>query len=123
MIGGDKLPYDSNSRPPAGNMLERKLLFDSVISDSSKGARFCSMDFKDIFLHTQILNPEFMKVPFKYFPEDIGQCYNLYNKVQNDFICIKIKKGIYWLKQAALLAYQTLSKTLKTHAINLFLKL
>ena len=113
VVGGDKLPYDDDSGSPAANMLETKLLFNSVISDASDGARFCSMDLKDMFLHTPMLNPEFMKVPFKYFPEDIRQRYDLYSKVCNGFIYIKIKKGMYGLKQAALLAYQTLSKILK----------
>ena len=49
VVGGDKLTYDADSGSPAANMLETKLLFNSVISDASKGARFCSMDLKDIF--------------------------------------------------------------------------
>ena len=76
VVGGDKLPYEDDSGSPSANMLETKLLFNSVISDASKGARFCSMDLKDMFLHTPMLNPEFMKVPFKYLPEDIRQHYD-----------------------------------------------
>ena len=103
-MGGDKLPYDEDSGSPAANMLETKLLFNSVISDAHKGAQFCSMDLKDMFLHTPMENPEYMKVPFRFFPEDIRQQYGLYNMVHNDFIYIKIKGGMYGLKQAALLA-------------------
>ena len=112
VVGGDKLPYDSDSGSPATNMLETKLLFNSVISDAKEGARFCSMDLKDMFLHTPMREPEYMKVPFKYFPEDVRQKYNLYSKVHNGFIYIKIKKGMYGLKQAALLAYEFLSAIL-----------
>ena len=90
-------------------MLETKKLFNSVISDAKNGTRFCSMDLKDMFLHTPMLHPEYMKVPFKYFPEDIRQKYDLYNIVHDDFIYIKIKKGMYGLKQAAVLAYEHLS--------------
>ena len=53
-----------------------------------------------------------MKVAFKYFPEDIRQKYNLYNIVHNEYIYIKIKKGMYGLKQAALLAYEFLTEIL-----------
>ena len=113
VVGGDKLDYEFDSGSPAANMLETKLLFNSVISDAPKGARFCSMDLKDMFLQTPMDRPEYMKVPFRYFPEDIRQKYNLYNLVFNDHIYIKIKKGMYGLKQAALLAYEHLSKILK----------
>lgn len=94
-------------------MLETKLLFNSVISDAQKGARFCSMDLKDMFLHTPMKDPEYMKISIKYFFEDIQQNYNLYNIVQNDFIYIKIRKGMYGLKQVTVLAYIHLSKFLK----------
>ena len=71
VVGGEKLPYDADSGSPAANMLETKLLSNSIISDASDGARFYSMKLKDMFLHTPMLNPEFTKVPFKYLPEDI----------------------------------------------------
>ena len=56
--------------------------------------------------------PEFMKVPYKYFPQDIRSKYKLQNLVYNDYIYIKIKKGMYGLKQAAVLAYENLIKNL-----------
>ena len=89
-----------------------KLLLNSVISDSNLGARFCSMDLKDMFLHTPMQSPEFMKVAIKYFPADIIEKYNLNSIVHNGYVYIKIKKGMYGLKQASVLAYQHLSKLL-----------
>lgn len=94
-------------------MIETKLLFNSVISDEDKGARFCSMDLKDMFLHTPVDCPEYMRVPFKYFPEYIRQKYDLYNLLHSDnCIYIKIKKGMYSLKQVTILVYNNLSKLL-----------
>ena len=49
VIGGDKLPYDNDSGSPAIDLIETKLLFNSVISDAKKGARFMSLDLKDMF--------------------------------------------------------------------------
>ena len=114
VVGGDKLEYEFDSGSPAANMLETKLLFNSVISDAHKGARFCSMYLKDMFLHTPMDNPEYMKVPYKFFPPDIRKKYSLDDLVHNGFIYIKIKKGMYGLKQAALLAYEYLSDILTT---------
>ena len=57
--------------------------------------------------------PEFMRIHYKYLPEDIRQRYNLDSKVAADgYIYIKIKRGMYGLKQAALLAHEQLVKNL-----------
>ena len=54
-----------------------------------------------------------MKVPYKHFPPDIRRRYKLDEKVTtNGFIFIKIKKEMYGLKQAAILAYDNLKKQL-----------
>ena len=49
-----------------------------------------------MFLHTPMFHQEYMKVPFKYFPEDIMQRYDLYSKVHNGFIYIEIYKSNVW---------------------------
>ena len=71
VFGGDKLDYKFDSGSPARNMLDTKLLLNRLISDAQKRARFCSTDLKDIFLHTPMDNPEYMKVPYKYVPPNI----------------------------------------------------
>ena len=60
--------------------------------------------------------PEYMKVSYKHIPPNIKTHYNLNAKVtENGYIYIKIKKGMYGLCQAAILAYQYLQQTLKPH--------
>ena len=113
VVGGDKLPYEHDSGSPATDIVETKMLFNSVISDAKHGARFMSMDLQNMFLMTPMEHPEYMKCKYKYFPQDIRDKYNLDAKVHNDFIYIKIKKGMFGLKQAALLAYQHLSEILR----------
>ena len=55
-----------------------------------------------------------MKVQYKHISVDIQNKYNLQAKVtSNDYIYIQIKKGIYGLKQAAMLAYNNLKSHLK----------
>ena len=58
-----------------------------------------------MFLHTKMRDPEYMKVAYKYFPPDIIKRYNLDSIVHNDYIYMRIVKGMYGLKQAAILAY------------------
>ena len=116
VVGGDKLPYDKDSSSPAASLLETKLLVNSVISDANNGARFLTTDLKDFFLATPMATAEYMKIPYKYFPADIIEYYHLAQLVAPDgYVYIKIKKGMYGLKQAAVLAYEHLIHNLQAH--------
>ena len=55
-VGGDRLPYPGDAGSPATDLTETKLLVNSVISDSSKGARFLSADLKDFSSQPQWLS-------------------------------------------------------------------
>jgi hypothetical protein len=56
-------------------------------------------------------DPAFMQVKYKYFPAEIRQLHNIDTLVCVDgYIYIKIKEGMYRLKQAAVLAYNHLVK-------------
>ena len=113
MVGGDKLVYDSDAGSPATDMLETKLLFNSTISNAKHGARFMSLDLKDMFLQSKMEKFEYMWIPYKYFPKDIINRYNLSKKVtSNGKVYVKINCGMYGLKQAAILAYETVTKLL-----------
>ena len=113
-VGGDRLDYKDDAGSPAANLLETKILLNSVISDAHRGARFMSADIKDHFLATPMDQPEYMKVNYKYIPKDIRARYNLDMKVTSDgWIYIMIKKGMPGLKQAAILAYRHLKNCLE----------
>jgi hypothetical protein len=116
-VGGDKLPYDDDAGSPAASLLEMKLLLNSTISDADKGARFLCADLKDHFLASPMKNPEYMRIKkYKYFPTDIRQHYKLDSMLANDdYIYIRIKKGMYGLKQAAILAYKHLVNQMAPH--------
>ena len=67
VVGGDKIPYNSDAGSPTTDMVETKILLNSTISDANKGAIFSTLDLKYIFFHTKIKNQEYMKVVIKYF--------------------------------------------------------
>ena len=115
VVGGDKLEYDSDAGSPAASLLETKLLLNSVISDAQKGARFSCADLKDFFLATPMDRPEYMRIHWKHIPEDIREQYNLYDLKTGDYVYVKIKKGMYGLKQAAILAWNNLVNNLAQH--------
>ena len=100
VVGGDKLEYEFDSGSPTTDLTKTKILLNSTISDAKDGARFLTLDLKDIFLHTPMERPEYMKVPIRYFPADIIKKYNLDNLVHtNGYVYIKIIKLMYGLKQ------------------------
>ena len=71
-------------------------------------------NIRDYFLVNPMDRPEYMKVFYKYLTDDIKQKYNLHTKsTSNNYIYIRIKKGMYRLKQAAILTYQNLQRRLK----------
>ena len=110
-VGGDKLPYANDAGSPAASLLEAKLLFNSVIS--TPGAKFISADIKDYFLCSPMKTFEYIKIPFRWIPEEIRQQYNIYDLVEPDgYVYCEVRKGMYGLKQAAHLAFDNLIKLL-----------
>ena len=111
-VGGDRLQYPDDTASPAATLLETKLLLNSTISQSAQNARFMTIDIKDFFLQTIMENSEYMKIHAKYFLDDIRQKYNIEEKIHNNYVYCKIKRGMYGLKQAARLAYDSLKEHL-----------
>ena len=112
-VGGDVLDYFSDSSSPAASLLETKLLINSVISDSDKGAKFCTLDIKDYFLQSILEEPEYIRIHKKYFQPDICEKYNIESLVHtDDYVYCKLQRGMYGLKQAARLARDKLLKIL-----------
>ena len=62
VVGGDKLPYASDSAAPAANLVESKILFNSTISQPT--AKFMTIDISNFFLSSLMHEPEFMKMIF-----------------------------------------------------------
>ena len=112
-IGGDKMTYIGDTASPAADILESKILINSVISDSHKGARFMTIDIKDFFLQSTLPQKEYLWIHSRYFTEYFISLYNLKDKIDKDgYVYCEIVKGMYGLKQAAILAYKKLKKIL-----------
>jgi hypothetical protein len=72
-------------------------------------------DLKDHFLATPMREPEYIRIKSKYFSAALRKQYNLLDAIvhSNGYVYIKMKKGMFRLKQeAALLAYQHLAAQL-----------
>ena len=64
--------------------------------------------------------PEYTRIPYEFFQENIKLRHYLKEKVSRDFIYVRIKQGMYGLKQAAILTYKQLMKHLKTRGYYTF---
>ena len=109
VVGGDRLPYEIDTGSSALNLVETNILLNSTISDANDGAKFMSCDLKDFFLPSPMEKSEYMKVPIKYFPSNVIEQYKLDRLVKNRYVYVEIMKGMYGLKQAAVLAYHQLA--------------
>ncbi len=59
---------------------------------------------------------EYLHIPAKYFSPEFRQIYDLHGKIHSDgYVYCRIIKGMYGLKQAAILAYKLLLKRLARH--------
>ena len=74
-----------------------------------------TIDIKDYYLGTPMNRYEYMLIPVKHIPEDIMLQYNLAPLVVNNNVLVEIRKGIYGLPQAGLIAQQRLNTHLSKH--------
>jgi hypothetical protein len=70
------------------------------------------MNIKNYYLGTPLPRLEYMKMLLSHFPEEIIQKYNLNALAVDGWVYIEIRKGMYGLKQAGLLANQLLQTRL-----------
>ena len=73
-------------------------------------------DIKDHFLATHMKHTEYVRVNYRHFLEDIRETYSLQSILAQDrYIYITIKRGMYGLRQAAILVYDHLRTCLAPH--------
>ena len=122
-IGGDKLEYFDETASPAASLLETKLILNSTISDAHRGARFMSLDLKNHFLQSHLPpgHREYMRIHSKYFDKEFRLLYDIDKKIADDgYVYCEIQKGMYGLKQAAILAYKLIVERLAPFGYYLF---
>ena len=82
-----------------------------------------TIDISNFFLSSEMSNPEFMKIHKNDIPNDIHNRYDSTKFMdKNGYVYFKIIKGMYGLKQAAILAYNQLKNNLENMGISPFHK-
>jgi hypothetical protein len=101
-VGGDKLDYSGNVATSTADITAFKILISSTLS--TEDDTMMIMDIKNYYLGTLMPRFEYMKMFLSRFPEEIVQKYNLNALAVAGWVYIQIRKGIYGLKQAGLIA-------------------
>jgi hypothetical protein len=109
-VGGDRLDYSGDVATSTANITTLKILINSTLS--TEDAAMMMMDIKNYYLGTQLSRFEYMKMLLSRFPEEIVQKYNLNALAVDGWVYIEIRKSMYGLKQAGLLADQLLQTRL-----------
>ena len=68
------------------------------------------MDIKNYYLGTPLDRYEYMRIRIEHIPDEIIQEYNLQAITVNGWVYLEIRKGMYGLPQAGILANKLLKK-------------
>lgn len=112
--GGNLLKYpgeDFTTR--TADLTTAKILWNSVIS--TKNARFMGIDIKNFYLGTPLERYEYMAMPIGMFPQHTKDQYELEKHAKKGMVYLEIRKAIYGLPAAGILANKLLQKRLAPH--------
>ena len=104
-VGGKVLDFTGNISAPTASVITAKCDFTCVVS--TPGERCLLAYMKHFYLNNILPFPECMRIPLKIIPQDIIGTYDLKALVDKQgWIYMRIKKGMFSLKQAGIIAYQ-----------------
>jgi hypothetical protein len=109
--GSDILDYIGDTATSMADIPTFSNLINSTFFPQE--AKMIMMVIKNHYVGTPLPINEYMRLPISILPLDITQKYYLPSLVMNGWVYMEIRKGMYCLKQAGLLATQMLQKRLK----------
>ncbi len=112
-VGGKMITYKGNTSTQTADLTRSKLLWNSVLS--TEGARYMCLNLKNFYLMAALDYYKYMTIPLALFPEWIKKQYNLDTDVRDSFVFLEIRRAVWGLPQAGILANKLLHKRLKPH--------
>ncbi|KAL7483088.1 hypothetical protein ACHAW6_013638 [Cyclotella cf. meneghiniana] len=91
-------------------MVTSKILWNSIIS--TPNARYLTADLKLFYLTAPLNRYEYMRIPLQIIPTHIIDQYDLRAKAKNGFVYMEIRRAMYGLPQAGILANKLLKQRL-----------
>ena len=112
-LGGDHIDYPGSTSTKTADMTTVKTLINSVISTDQ--AHFMTGDLKNFYLGTPLDCYEYIRIPLKLIPQRIIDLYNLEAIAVNGYVWAEVRRGMYGLPQAGILANKLLQAKLEPH--------
>ena len=110
-VGGNRINYPGDCGTPTADIFTFKMLLNSIIS--TPGARFMTMDISNFYLMTPLKRKEYLRMKLSDMPANVINQYNLRDKATADgYVFVAVKRGMYGLPQAGILAQELLEKRL-----------
>jgi hypothetical protein len=109
-VDGNTLGYSGDVATSTADITTFKIVINITLS--TEDAAMMMRDIKNYYLGTPLPRFEYMKMLLSRFTEEIVQKYNLNALAVDGWVHIEIRKGMYGLKQAGLLANQLLQTRL-----------
>jgi hypothetical protein len=88
-------------------------MWNSVLS--TEGAKYMCLDIKNFYLTAPLDRYEYMKMPLSLFPSWTKEQYNLDKLAKNGFVYLEMRRAVWGLPQAGILANKLLQKRLLPH--------
>ena len=108
--GGNLIKYPGELTTRTADLTTSKVIWNSVLS--TKDAKFMGIDIKNFYLGTPLDRYEYMKLPMHLFPQHIIDQYRLKEHEKGGFVYVEIRRAIYGLPQAGILANKQLRERL-----------
>ena len=113
-VCGNLIDYPDPITTRTCDLVTFKMHINSTLSRSKQ--KYCSFDVKNFYLNTPMEHFEYMKIPLTQIPAEIITQYALQTKVHSDnAVYMEIRKGMYGLPQAGMLANKLLKRRLAKH--------
>ena len=112
-MDGNLINYPGDISTPTVDMTTAKILINSTISD--KLARWLCLDVHNFYLNNEMKRYKYARIPIHEIPMEIRIQYELHLFEANGYIYFEVRKGMYGLPQAGLIAYEALKEHLAPH--------
>ena len=111
--GGNLINYPGELSTRTADLTTSKLMWNSVLS--TEGAKYMCLDIKNFYLSAPLDRYEYMKMPLTLFPEWIIEQYKLRLHALNGFVYLEMRRAVWGLPQAGILANKLLRRRLLPH--------
>ena len=92
-VGGYRINYPGDCGTPTADLITVTLLLNSIVS--TMGAKFMTIDIKDVYLMTPMDRPKYFRMKLELFPQEIIKQYGLDSKAgKKGYVFCEVNRGM-----------------------------